>query len=116
MEEITTRTGEKVYMELVYPMEETWDVVMVENAIYDQDTILENWMDKDMVKWVGLLRDNKPMTKSQIITWAIKKMNRDQQRIKDLEEAYTKMYVAYREQTKKLREVGEIVKVLGYNK
>tara|TARA_R100000315_G_scaffold39591_1_gene16940 strand:+ start:231 stop:521 length:291 start_codon:yes stop_codon:yes gene_type:complete len=86
MEEITTGTGERVYMELVYPMEETWNVDIVENAIQDQDNIVQNWIDEEKVKWVGLLCDNKPMTKSQIITWAIKKMNRDQQEILRLQQ------------------------------
>ena len=112
MEEITTRTGEKVYMELVYPMEETWNVEIVENAIRDQHNIVQNWTDKDMVKWVGLLRDNKPMTKSEIITWAVQKMNRDQQRIQELEEEYKKMYLAYREQTEKLRDIKNLTNSL----
>ena len=73
----------------------------VEGAIVDNDPIVKDWGNPFRNDWQTLLNTNdKPMTKSQTIAWAIKKMAQMQEDIDRKDQRYTELYKCYRDEIK----------------
>jgi hypothetical protein len=71
----------------------------VESAIFLGNPITKDWGNPRKTEWKSLLDlDDKQMTKSQTIAWAIKKMTQMQEDIDRNNKAYVQLYKCYRKE------------------
>ena len=77
----------------------TLKAMNVEREIFLGNPITKDWGNPRKTEWKSLLDlDDKQMTKSQTIAWAIKKMTQMQEDIDRKNKAYRTLYECYRKE------------------